>query len=312
MGGNIISKLLNTIADNISKVINSGANVLVKFLSGIANNIGKVISEGANVIVKFVNGIGDNVGKVTSAGVNAIGKFITALGSAGVQLASKGADAVISFLNGVATTIRNKEPDMLRAGANVGAAIVQGMINGIGSLAGTLASKALSLITSLPGKVKKFLHIGSPSKVFYDIGVNIMLGLIGGIDDNADDLNTSMDNMIGSMVDTINAIPSLTGMDILNPTITPVVDLTGVQEGADQMNSIFAEAPVVAATSYGQAASISSSQTGQGLSDGSTSTEGSVIKFEQNNYSPESLSPVEIYRQTRNQLSQMRTALALA
>jgi len=34
--------------------------------------------------------------------------------------------------------------------------------------------------------------------------------------------------------------------------------------------------------------------------------------FEQNNYSPESLSEIEIYRQTKNQLSQLKSALSLS
>ena len=35
------------------------------------------------------------------------------------------------------------------------------------------------------------------------------------------------------------------------------------------------------------------------------------FRFEQNNYSPEALSDLEIYRQTRNQLSQVKDALGL-
>ena len=313
MGVNIVTQLLNSIANGIGKIINSGANVLAKFLSGIANGIGKVISEGANIIVKFLDGIANNVGRVTTAGVNAIGKFISAIGSGANQLVNKGADAVISFMNGVAATIRSREPQMIQAGVSIGLAIPEGMARGIASAAGSVLSAVGHLISSIPNAAKKLLHIGSPSKVFYEIGVNTILGLTNAIDDNAENPANSIEAMTQTMVDSMSKVPdALNNMTDINPVITPVVDLTGVQEGADQMNSIFAAAPVVAATSYGQAASISSSQTGQGLSDGSTSTEGSVIKFEQNNYSPESLSPVEIYRQTRNQLSQMRTALALA
>ena len=37
---------------------------------------------------------------------------------------------------------------------------------------------------------------------------------------------------------------------------------------------------------------------------------GTSVKFEQNNYSPEALTEIEIYRQTKNQLSQLKSALA--
>ena len=305
----VIANFISAIGNGLGKIINAGGDMIVKLVNGISNNVGKVISAGGDAIVHFVTGIGNQGSRIISAGTSAIEKLISALGSNTAQLAAKGADAMITFLNSVANTIRTREPALISAGFGIGQAIVQGMINGIGSLAGTLASRALSLITSLPGKVKKFLHIGSPSKVFYDIGVNIMLGLIGGIDDNADEAVQSVANMTQSLMDAMGAIPDLSEM---NPTITPVLDLTQVQAGADQMSSIFATTPVVASVSADQAGSISASQAVAGGATDTTAPDKSVIKFEQNNYSPESLSPVEIYRQTKNQLSQMRTALALS
>ena len=307
----IISNFITSIGNGLGKIINAGGTMIANLVNGISNNIGKVLTAGGNAISHFITGIGDQGAKIVSAGVNALGKLISALGSGGADLAEKGANAVISFLNSVANTIRTKEPQMLAAGANIGAAIVQGMINGMASLAGSLTSRALSLISSLPGKVKKFLHISSPSRVFYDIGTAIVDGLIWGIDDSADGVDASMENMITSMMDTVNSIPSLTGMDALSPVITPVLDLTQVQAGADQMTAMINTAPV-ATVSAGQAASISASQAVQGGAIDTTAPDKSVIKFEQNNYSPEALSPVEIYRQTKNQLSQMRTALALS
>jgi tape measure domain-containing protein len=304
----IISNFITAIGNGLGKIINAGGTMIANLVNGISNNIGKVLNAGGNAIAHFITGIGDQGSKIISAGVNALSKLISALGSGGAELADKGANAVISFLNSVANTIRTKEPQMLAAGANIGTAIVQGMINGIGSLAGQLESKALSLISSLPGKVKKFLHIGSPSKVFYDIGVNIMLGLIGGIEDNSDNAVAAIGNTADAMLGAMAAIPDLAEM---NPTITPVLDLTQVQAGADQMNTMI-NAASVATVSTDQAASISVSQAVSGGATDTTAPDKSVIKFEQNNYSPESLSPVEIYRQTKNQLSQMRTALANA
>jgi hypothetical protein len=117
----------------------------------------------------------------------------------------------------------------------------------------------------------------------------------------------SSGNMAQAVIDSMTALGDMTD---LNPTITPVLDLTQVQAGADQMNTLFAANPVVATTSADQASSISAAQALQGGATDTTGADASVIKFEQNNYSPEALSPIEIYRQTKNQISQMRTALA--
>jgi hypothetical protein len=155
------------------------------------------------------------------------------------------------------------------------------------------------------------LHIGSPSKVFYDIGVNIMQGLTNGITDNSDDVTGAIDDMTVSMVKSMNQIPDqLAGMTDLNPVITPVMDLTQVETGAQQMNAMINTAPTVGAASYTQAATISSAQASGTAPGDTTGQPAATITYQQNNYSPESLSEIDIYRQTKNQLSQLKTALA--
>ncbi|HEX4503218.1 MAG TPA: hypothetical protein VH187_18950, partial [Scandinavium sp.] len=59
------------------------------------------------------------------------------------------------------------------------------------------------------------------------------------------------------------------------------------------------------------ASAISSSQTVSGAGGDATGQPPATITYQQNNYSPESLTEIEIYRQTKNQLSQLKTALAL-
>jgi hypothetical protein len=116
--------------------------------------------------------------------------------------------------------------------------------------------------------------------------------------------------MTKAMIDSMSGIPDvLSGMSDLNPVITPVLDLTQVQEGADKMNTMINTAPVVGSTSFGQASSISSEQAVQGAPGDTTGQSGTSITYQQNNYSPEALSEIDIYRQTKNQLSQLRTAL---
>jgi hypothetical protein len=72
--------------------------------------------------------------------------------------------------------------------------------------------------------------------------------------------------------------------------------------------------PITAAASYGQATSISAEKSsvdaaavaGDGLAAGIAK-----IEFNQTNTSPESLSEVEIYRQTNNQLSKLKSLVGV-
>jgi tape measure domain-containing protein len=312
IAGDVIAHFVTGIGNNIAKVINAGANAIAHFVTAIGNGFGKVLNAGGEAVVKFVNGIGNEGSRIINAGANAIGKLITALGSAGSTLFDKGAAAVVNFLNGVAGSIRTHEPDMVKAGFNIGWSMIQGMINGMGSLAGAVVHKAESIIGAIPHALKKILGIGSPSKVFYDMGIDTMQGMINGIADQQDNVVSSTEDVTKAMIDSMSAIPdALSNMSDMNPVITPVLDLTQMQEGADQMNTMINTAPVVGSTSFGQASAISSSQMPQSIAGDATGQPATSITYQQNNYSPEALTEIEIYRQTKNQLSQLRTALAL-
>jgi hypothetical protein len=63
---------------------------------------------------------------------------------------------------------------------------VLGLAEGIGNAIGGVVSKAISAAQRIVSAVKSAFGIASPSKVFRDvIGKNLMLGLAGGIDNNA-------------------------------------------------------------------------------------------------------------------------------
>lgn len=180
----IITSFLRGIANNIRRIVTAGGDIIVNFLRGISRNIGRVVTEAGRVIAGFIRGIGNAGSKIVKAGVDAATKFVRAVAKGAVKMADEGAKAVIRFLNGVADVIEKREPEMIAAGIRIGKAIVQGMINGIGQLAGALKKKAEDLITGLPKKALKVLGIKSPSQVFLQIGQNIVKGLVEGITDS--------------------------------------------------------------------------------------------------------------------------------
>jgi radical SAM superfamily enzyme with C-terminal helix-hairpin-helix motif len=96
-----------------------------------------------------------------------------------------------------------------------------------------------------------------------------------------------------------------------NPVITPILDLTLVRSQAAELGNLTNVTPITAAASYGQAALISAQQRTIQEEQVDSAPTGASVVFEQNNYSPESLSEIEIYRQTKNQLSQLKSALAI-
>jgi hypothetical protein len=96
-----------------------------------------------------------------------------------------------------------------------------------------------------------------------------------------------------------------------NLVLTPVLDLSQVRSQSQELAALTKVTPITAAASYGQAAIISGQQIAAQTEATAAVAVGPSVTFEQNNYSPEALSEIEIYRQTKNQLSQLKSALAI-
>jgi spore maturation protein SpmB len=109
---------------------------------------------------------------------------------------------------------------------------------------------------------------------------------------------------------------ALAQAEALSPTITPVLDLTGIQKDAMKIGKIVAT-PISVGSSFSSA-----SQAAHGVNSNAAAVLAATIKptettvrdvtFVQNNTSPKALSSAEIYRQTKNQISVAKGALTNA
>lgn len=195
----------------------------------------------------------------------------------------------------------------------VGNNIVQGMMNGIQQKAGELAMVAAQTALAALNAAKEALGIHSPSKAFAELGMYADEGLAVGLSNFSGIVETSAssigDNAINALRNSIADVADIVSGDLdLTPVITPVVDLSDVVSGSKQINglltgkrglnigSIRTRVPNI------QTESSSVSSTNQNGGNSQTPS----IQFTQNNYSPKPLSRIEIYRQTRNQISTLK------
>jgi tape measure domain-containing protein len=242
-GLTIITKFLGAIANGLGKVVTAGLSILTNLLRGIANNLGKAITAGTDVIVAFIKGVGNAGPRIITAATNTIIAFMNSLSKNSVRLADAGATAIINFLNGVAKVIRTREPEMIQAGANIGKAIVQGMISGLGSLLPNLLSKAGDLADKVLDKLKKPWKMFSPSKVAHEIGQNIVLGLANGMTDHtkATEAATAMSNGVITAVETTlqTKSPSKVMQDIGRYVVQGFAE--GIKGSSDQIKGAFTD-----------------------------------------------------------------------
>lgn len=169
--GNIFGGIWNTIVAVVSgaigivwSVISAGIGLVMGFISGALGNIGRFFSDTWNNVV---NGVSGMIGNVVGFFSGLIGKITGAIGDAGSAL------------------------------FNVGRNIVQGLIDGISGMMGAIGRAVISIVPeAIRGPFEQLLGIASPSKVFRGYGVNIGQGLILGIGDMHDRIESAVNGMV--------------------------------------------------------------------------------------------------------------------
>lgn len=235
------------------------------------------------------------------------------------QLLSGGKTAVDS-LNKLDSDLQNVSKTLaINAGNNLyqaGVDAAQGLVSGLASQASEIQKTMDKIAAGMVKALKKKLKIKSPSEIFAEIGKFSMEGMAQGFTDSSKLVTDSIEEVSNIALTALQA--SMRGIsDIVsneidaNPVITPVLDLTQVRSQSEELAALTQVAPTTAGVSTDQASAISSAQTAAQVEQANIPPGGTSVKFEQNNYSPEALSEIEIYRQTKNSLSQIKSALAL-
>jgi hypothetical protein len=107
-----------------------------------------------------------------------------------------------AILNSVRTLLLDMKKiftDLADTWKTIGIDIVNGIGAGITSAKDSLVKKAQDLANSLPGWVKEILGISSPSKVFAEIGRNVVEGLIVGIENQLPQLQAITNKMANAL-----------------------------------------------------------------------------------------------------------------
>ena len=212
-------------------------------------------------------------------------------------------DAFVNIVSGCLTAIRNKYQDFYDAGQY----LVIGFAKGIDEYTWYAEARAAAMARAAARAAEKELDINSPSKVGKRIGGFFGMGFVNAIGAYADksykagaEMASAAKNGLNEAVNRVRDF--VEGNMDTQPTIRPILDLSEVRAGAHTLSALL---------SRRQAMSISadmSQRNGGIVQNGETATPqaGNSYNFTQNNYSPKSLSRIDIYRQTKNQFSALK------
>jgi tape measure domain-containing protein len=262
----ILIACLQGIADNIGMVVQTAIDIVLNFIDGIAQKLPDVIQSGVNLLLSFIEGITSAIDNNSARLANDIRNLFLALLRAAVLVLTGGIvdikavgskimnsgliqgikDKLSHLKETVRDLISNAKQvieDKIDSFKSIGKHLISGFIGGIKDKASDLANSALSAVKGAVNGVKSFLGIHSPSKLFAQFGRYTDEGFINGVKAYAGKVSDATVDMgkgaVGAMSDTLSTIADLVDSDIdSEPTIRPVMDLSNIQNGANQLFSM--------------------------------------------------------------------------
>jgi hypothetical protein len=287
----LVTKLL----EYAPKIAETGYKLLIALLEAIRNNIRKVAEVALQIIDQFLRGIADGIPGLIEAGVNLI----------------------LTFIRSLTDAINQHSKEVGEAAGDLAAAIIRGMYNGLKAGAGKVIDAAKDVAKDALNSALKVLGIHSPSREFYKVGYYSDVGAADGFEENGHLVSDAAANVGLGAVEAMQE--SLTGLDFsalavndARPVITPVLDLTDVEKRAKDISAMLEPKNYSLTGAYSKAGGIMDQLAENKTSSETQPTSVTNIEYTQNNTSPKALSTAEIYRQTHNQIANLKGALPVS
>jgi len=223
--------------------------------------------------------------------------------------------ATTNFAKTLNTKVKTLAPGLKASATSVGKAIDSGLIKGMDDGIPSVTAKAREVARKALTAAKDELDSNSPSKETAKLGRWFDAGLVQGMHKHIGLVENEARGVAGGAMSALKkALDGASDVGLsgnLVPTIQPVLDLSAVRKAASQIPGVLGGVNLPVEAAYAMASSIVADQRAaqeQAVSEtGDTSAPTYVdVKLEQNNYSPKALSEVEIYRQTKNQVSLLK------
>ena len=253
MGSDFGKTVLDTVGPMLATAGKKLSGVLATTLGGVASEGGLLATIGTK-LAGLAAAIGGEGGILATVGAK-LAALAASLGPQGLLVAAvvaggavvltllvKNWDKVKNFFGKALEWLRNLGSKFVETGKN----LVKGLWEGITGAAKAVGDGIKTLGTNLVNGVKSFFGIHSPSTVMAQLGEYMSLGFANGIADSGSAVDRSMNDVMRSAMTaaqmSADMILSCFDEDAdFSPTITPVVDLEGVRNSANWMQSAFAD-----------------------------------------------------------------------
>ena len=313
--GDLITSGLSSLTSNTSQFTSVGQTLANALTSALSESI----SEGSNTVNSGITLLAASLLLNATTQFKSVASSFKTLGAKMAERLAEGIeskdDKVKSAAKAVAeagaTAINNAKSSYYTAGAN----LIDGLASGITANQSKAITAASNTAAKALAAAQSELEISSPSRKFAELGMYADQGLAKGLDDYSNEVVNSGRTLASRLNDAVqSSVNSLSydfGDTVIEPTIRPVVDMTNYDaiDWATDKTLSFSGVSSIGSVSKSVENRISALEKKEAEFNKASAGETKNITFNQNNYSPKSLSRIDIYRDTKNQLSRMKKEL---
>ena len=181
VAGNLLPVIENILSSIGTMMQEKGPEMIEKFVSYAIEKLPQIIELGLKMVLSLVKGLANNLPKLVSS--------------------------ILDMIATIVKTFVSSIPDIV----SVGKQIVEGLWNGIKSMASWITNKVKNFFSGIVDSVKGILGIHSPSRVFAGIGENMALGLSDGWDSEYNKIKRNITNGLDFGTATIDAKATMSG-----------------------------------------------------------------------------------------------------
>lgn len=289
----------STTSGFVAALSNLGRLGVTGFVSAFTNSYSQVVEAVNTFLNNAITQIKNKHMDFNNAGQGLVTKLVDGIKSKEAAISN----TFSQIVSGAATALKNKYTEFYNAGMY----LVEGFANGIIANTYKAQAQARAMASSAANAARAALDEHSPSKVGYQIGDFFGMPFVDAIKNYVDKAYSAGTNLGSAaksgLTNSVSKIADFIDSNIdAEPTIRPVLDLSSVESGAVRLNSMLSRDQAIAIQNGFNRRAAAQATEAQTTSQPTQAN----WSFVQNNYSPKSLSRLELYRQTKNLFSSFK------
>lgn len=210
----IVDNVVDAVLSSIPLLVQAGFDLLVALISDLPSIIVTVLTAIPELVGSILSALAGNTDKIILAGFELFVALIRNLPSIIVEICR----AVPQIISGIVSAFGSSMNQIVNVGAN----IVQGLWQGIQSLAGWLWNKVSAWIRSIWDGICDFFGIHSPSDLMDWAGQMLVRGLSGAIERDGDEAVKATEEMSKGISDAVNDLAA-----DMNTSLAPEITIKG-------------------------------------------------------------------------------------